>query len=107
MFEPRCNSILNVGVKINFSTSDHSYITLDINLPVRIEPSKRTYRDLNDVDYKLLNAHLAIKDWVSRFKGAVIYFAFFYPIFLKIASFCLFFELLHLYNFHMSTDENL
>ena len=44
---PDDDSISNVGVKSHFSTSDHSYITLDINLPVRIEPSRRTYRDFN------------------------------------------------------------
>ena len=66
---PDDDSISNVGVKSHFSTSDHSYITLDINLPVRIEPSRRTYRDFNDVDYELLNVHLAIIDWDSHFNG--------------------------------------
>ena len=59
---PDDDSILKVGVKRNFYTSDHSYITLYINLPVRVEPSKRTYRGFNDVDYELLNAHLTIID---------------------------------------------
>ena len=64
---PDYDSISNVGVKSNFSTSGHSYIYLHFNLPVRVEPPKRTYRDFNDVDYELLNAHLAIIDWDSHF----------------------------------------
>ena len=66
---PDDQSTSNVGVEINFSTSDQSYIILDINLLVRVEPLKRTYRDFNDVDYELLNAHLAIIDWDSHFNG--------------------------------------
>ena len=63
------DSILNVGVKCNFSTSDHSYITLDINLLVRMEQPRRTYRDFNDFHYELLNAHLATIDWDIYFNG--------------------------------------
>ena len=63
------DSISNVGVESNFSTSNHSYITSDINSPVKVEPLKRTYRHFNDVVYELLNAHLAIIDWDSHFKG--------------------------------------
>ena len=66
---PDNDSISNIGVKIFFPTSDHPYITLDINLPVRSETSRCTYRDFNDVDYELLNAHLAIIDWDSHFNG--------------------------------------
>ena len=68
-FSPNDDSVSNVGVKSNFSTSDHSYITLDISLPVRIEQPRRTYRDFNDVDYELLNAHLATIDWDIHFNG--------------------------------------
>ena len=66
---PDEDSNLNFEVKSNFSRSDHPYITLDTNLPIRIEQSRRTYRDFKYVDYELLNAHLAIIDWVSHFNG--------------------------------------
>ena len=66
---PDDDSILNVGVLCNFSTSNHSYITLDINLPVRTMPPRRTYRDFNNVDYELLNVYVAIIDWDSHFNG--------------------------------------
>ena len=56
-------------MKSNFSTSDHSCFTLDINLPVKIEPPRRKYRYFNDVDYELVNVHLAIIDWDSYFNG--------------------------------------
>ena len=36
---------------------------------MKIEPSRRTYRDFNDVVYELLNVHLAIIDWDSHFNG--------------------------------------
>ena len=42
---PDDDSILNVGVKIKISTSEYSYITLNITLPVKVGPDIHTYRD--------------------------------------------------------------
>lgn len=43
---------------VNFSTSDHSYTTLDLNLPVRVE---------SFVDYESLHAHIAIINLNSHY----------------------------------------
>ena len=52
-----------------FFTSDHSYFNLDITLPVRVKPLRRTYLDYSDVDYELLNAHLAIIHRANHLSG--------------------------------------
>ena len=69
ILSPYDDSILNIWVKNNLPTSDNSYITVHINLPVRVEWLKRTCRGINDVDYELLNTHLAIIDWDGRLNG--------------------------------------
>ena len=63
------DSITDLKVNEPFSTSDHSYITLNINLPVKKPRKKFLYRDYDAVDYELLRAHLATIDWDSYFDG--------------------------------------
>ena len=69
---PDDDSILNVEVKGDFYTSGHFYFTVDINIPVRVASLTRTYRDFNDGEYELLNAHLTIIDWDSHFNATIM-----------------------------------
>jgi len=66
---PNDDSIINLAVKETFSTSDHSYFTFEVNLPINISKKRFMYRDYNDVDYELLHAHLATIDWDCLFNG--------------------------------------
>ena len=66
---PNDDSVVNLAVKETFSTSDHSYFTFDVKLPINVGKKRFVYRDYKDVDYELLHAHLATIDWDSLFTG--------------------------------------
>ena len=66
---PNDDSVSDLKVHETFSTSDHSYITFNFNLPFNFPRKKFTYRDFENVDYELLRAHLAIIDWDIYFDG--------------------------------------
>ena len=51
----------------SFPDSDHSHLTLRINIPDSSRKKKFIYRDYDNVDYDLLRAHLATIDWDSLF----------------------------------------
>ena len=60
-----CNSenmISNVEVHEPFSTSDHSYITFDMNYP-EIDSSQELCFDYRNTDWELMRANLGLLDW--------------------------------------------
>ena len=65
---PNDDSISNVVVHDEFSTSDHCYLTMEINYPIR-NISEHIYRDIHNVDWDLLRAHLATIDWDNYLCG--------------------------------------
>ena len=56
-------------MKGRFPTSEHSYITLDIKISVRVESLTRTYWYFIDAVYELLNVHLAFIIWKIQSNG--------------------------------------
>ena len=61
--------VTNVCVGDLFSTSDHCYITGEINLPVQKNDEPRLFFNFELADWDLMRAHLAITDWDQIFQG--------------------------------------
>ena len=60
------DTILNVGVKSNFLTSDQSFLTLDINSPVKIEPSRQGFQRCY---LRAVKCSSCYHHWYSHFKS--------------------------------------